>query len=159
MAIALMTSPALPDAVPHLAGPVVLTVTGLDPIDYPGGQATFDVPALQALGEITITTSSIWTQGKHSFSGTPLSALLRHLKVKDGKLSLHAINDYALEMPSDAVADDAPILAYDMDGAPMPVRDKGPIWVIYPFDDNSEYRSDTIFARSVWQLDRIDVLR
>ncbi|OZA14153.1 MAG: hypothetical protein B7Y02_04980, partial [Rhodobacterales bacterium 17-64-5] len=52
-----------------------------------------------------------------------------------------------------------PILAYEMDGAPMNVRDKGPIWVIYPYDDDSAWRTGTTYARSVWQLDRIDAKR
>ena len=41
----------------------------------------------------------------------------------------------------------------------MSVREKGPIWVIYPYDHDADYRTDTIFSRSIWQLDRIDVLR
>ena len=41
----------------------------------------------------------------------------------------------------------------------MSVRDKGPVWVLYPFDAGAEYRTDLIYERSIWQLDRIDVLR
>ncbi|MGV8986595.1 MAG: molybdopterin-dependent oxidoreductase [Cypionkella sp.] len=137
----------------------MLTVTGLDPSAYPGGKTTFSLAMLEALGKTTITTSSIWTEGPHVFTGPTLAALLRYLQIKDGTLSLHAINDYAVQMPTKEVEEKAPILAYAMDGAPMPVRDKGPIWVIFPYDLAAHYRTDTSFARSVWQLDRIDVLR
>ena len=38
----------------------------------------------------------------------------------------------------------------------MSRRDKGPLWVIYPYHDNIDYRSETIYSRSIWQLDRIE---
>jgi hypothetical protein len=46
-----------------------------------------------------------------------------------------------------------------MDDRPMSVREKGPLWVIYPFDDVPEYQNETIYSRSIWQLDRIEVVR
>ena len=63
----------------------------------------------------------------------------------------------AAEAVEDAVTD-GPIIAYSMDGAQMSVRDKGPLWVIYPFDSSPEYRTAVIFSRSIWQLDRIEVV-
>lgn len=159
MALAVMVFPGQAGTLPDFKGPVILTVTGLDLPDHPDGQARFDVPMLQALGQSSITTASIWTDGKHRYTGTPLAAVLRYLAVKDARIALHALNDYVVEMPTAEIVDAYPILAYDMDGAPMPVRDKGPIWVIYPYDDDALLRTDTTFTRSVWQLDRIDVLR
>ena len=53
---------------------------------------------------------------------------------------------------------DGPILAYLNDGEEMPVRDKGPLWVVYPYDLNASYQSEVIYSRSIWQLDRIVVV-
>ena len=39
----------------------------------------------------------------------------------------------------------------------MPVREKGPLFVVYPFDDSSELRSSTYYERSIWQLKALDV--
>jgi len=39
----------------------------------------------------------------------------------------------------------------------MPVREKGPLWIIYPFDATNAYRTESHYARSIWQLERIDV--
>lgn len=39
----------------------------------------------------------------------------------------------------------------------MAVREKGPIWVIYPMNDHPELRSDTYNDRLVWQLKEISV--
>ncbi len=144
---------------PDLSGPVILTVTGLDPVAYPGGKALFDLAMLQAMGQVRVSTGSIWTDGTHDYTGVALSALVKYLNIGAGTLTLHALNDYKADIPTAELEDNAPILAYDADGAPMPVRDKGPIWVLYPFDGDIKYRTDTVFSRSVWQLDRIDVLR
>ena len=88
-----------------------------------------------------------------------LEALLGAVGAEGTMLNATAINDYSVEIPvSDAVAG-GPIVAYRMDGEPMSVRDKGPLWVVYPYDDVREYRSEVIYSRSIWQLDRIDVRR
>jgi hypothetical protein len=140
-------------------GPVILTVVGLDTGSFPGGEVAFDVDMLRALGEVEMTTSTIWTDGANVYTGISLKTLAAALEIENDLLKLHALNDYAIEFPASEAYDDGPILAYLTDGAQMSVRDKGPIWLIYPFDSNSEYRTDTAFSRSIWQLDRIEVLR
>lgn len=142
-----------------VSGVVILTVTGLDPKAFPGGTVAFDRKTLEVMGPVKIVTSTIWTDGQHTFTGVPLKSLARALNLTSETVSLHGLNDYAVEMPLSEAEDDAPILAYLMDGVPMSVRDKGPIWIVYPYDKDPAYRSETAFARSVWQLDRIDVLR
>ena len=70
----------------------------------------------------------------------------------------YGCHDYAVEIPVSDSVEDGPILAYELNGAPMSVRDKGPLWLVYPYDQNPEYRSEVIYSRSIWQLDRIEVL-
>ena len=159
LAGALSTMPGFGQSLPDRTGPTILTVTGLDPALHPGGEVAFDLAMLKALPRTTIRTTSIWTDGLHSFSGVPMAALADYLHLPDATVRLHAINDYSVDMPLSETEAEVPVLAYEMDGAPMPVRDKGPIWIIYPYDAGAEYRSDTVYSRSVWQLDRIEVLR
>ena len=143
---------------PPLSGPVILTVTGdFDRIE--GGEMAFDLAMLQALDGSSFSTSSIWTEGVHQFTGVSLHKLVAYLGIPEGALlKCAAINDYVIEVPvSDPVAE-GPIIAYAMDGAPMSVRDKGPLWLLYPFDSDPDYQSEVIYTRSIWQLDRIDVI-
>jgi hypothetical protein len=158
-ALCLMIGPARADSLGTPTGPVVLTVSGLDEASFPGGEVLFDIDMLRALGMIEIETSSIWTEGKHVYTGVLLKALVETLKIDTDLLKLIALNDYAVEFPTLEAYEDGPILAYWFDGAPMSVRDKGPVWLIYPYDSDAQYRTDTTFARSIWQLDRIEVLR
>ncbi len=62
-----------------------------------------------------------------------------------------------MKIPATDWVDGGPIIAYLQNGNPMSVRDKGPLWVIYPYDDNPDYQSEVTYSRSIWQLDRITV--
>lgn len=158
LSLALLT-PAQSVTLPDIAGPVLLTVTGLDRASHPGGQIELDVGRLEALGTTEVETSSIWTEGVHLYRGVALRTLADHLGMTTQTFRLHALNDYAVEFPIAEMTAEVPVLAFEMDGAPMSVREKGPVWLIYPYDLDADYRTDTVYSRSIWQLDRIDVLR
>jgi hypothetical protein len=49
------------------------------------------------------------------------------------------------------------ILALKKNGAYLPVRNQGPIFVIYPFDLNPGLYNEVYFSRSVWQVKSIEV--
>lgn len=156
---ATLPATAQPVSLPALSGPVILTVTGLDAAIVPDGQVAFDLGRLEALGLHSLDTSSIWTEGVHHYEGVLLHSVIEALGLSEVTLRLHALNDYKVDLPADEVTAEAPLLAFRVDGALLSVRDKGPIWLIYPFDSHARYRTDTIFARSVWQIERIEVLR
>ncbi|MGR3607464.1 MAG: oxidoreductase, partial [Sulfitobacter sp.] len=42
-------------------------------------------------------------------------------------------------------------------GSLMSRRGKGPLWIVYPYDNNPSYKTETIYSRSIWQMDRIAV--
>jgi hypothetical protein len=39
----------------------------------------------------------------------------------------------------------------------MAVRDKGPLFVVYPFDDSAALRSSVYYERSIWQLKALEI--
>ncbi|MDP5085535.1 MAG: molybdopterin-dependent oxidoreductase [Yoonia sp.] len=140
-------------------GAVVLTVTGEIDVANADGTLIFDRETLAALGTEEFETTTIWTEGLHRFEGVSLKTLTDLIGAQEGTLLATAINDYTVEIPvSDAVAD-GPIIAFKMDGETMSVRDKGPLWVVYPYDMSADYRSEVIYSRSIWQLDRIEVVK
>ncbi len=140
-------------------GEAVLTVTGDIKVTNADQAAVFDMDMLQALPATSFETTTIWTDGKNRFVGVPLSALLESLGVEAGTLRATALNDYSVQMPVDAAQVDAPIIAYEMDGQPMSRRQKGPLWIVYPYDSDAEYRSELVYSRSIWQLDRLEVVQ
>lgn len=140
-------------------GDVLLTVSGDVTVKNAGDVAEFDYEMLRALGAENVTTETIWTEGLQEFVGVPLTRLLEALGVSRGTIKATAINDYSVEIPVSDAVDEGPIVAYQRNGAPMSTRDKGPLWVIYPYDAKAEYQSEVIYSRSIWQLDRMEVSR
>ncbi|UWR22004.1 molybdopterin-dependent oxidoreductase [Sulfitobacter sp. S190] len=137
----------------------LLSISG--DITTSSGESTLalDMGMLRALPETTFETSTIWTDGVHTFTGVSLADLMAELGVEDGTLVATAINDYAVEIPVSDAVEGGPIIAYLMDGEEMTVRDKGPLWVIYPYDSNADYRSEVVYSRSIWQLDRLEIVQ
>jgi hypothetical protein len=158
-AVLVIAQPLWAADLPQPTGPVILTVTGEIGTSNGDGAARFDLEMLEALGATTFKTATIWTEGVQQFEGVSLKALTDTLGITSGKLRATAINDYSVEIPlSDAVEDGA-IIAYRLDGETMSVRDKGPLWVVYPYDMNSDFRSEVVYSRSIWQLDRIETVK
>lgn len=113
---------------------------------------------LAALPQVEFTTTTIWTEGELTFSGPSLSGLLATLGVADADVEMTAINNYKVRVPREAIETDAPIIANRIDGEPFGVRQKGPLWLVYPYDAEERYRSETVFSYSIWQLTSIRVL-
>jgi len=146
------------DSLPIPMGDVVLTVSGDIALTNIDGTAQFDLAGLQALGTTEVVTSTVWTEGVNTFQGISLHDLLETLGAQGTILKSFAINDYTIEVPVSDAVEGGPILAYKMNGREMSVRDKGPIWLIYPYDSSSDYRTDVVYLRSIWQLTHIEVL-
>lgn len=137
---------------------VVLTVTGAITTTNVDDTAQFDVAMLSQIDATMIETTTIWTDGEQTFEGVSLDVLLERLGVSEGTILATAINDYTVEIPVSDAVPGGPIIAYHMNGNPMSVRDKGPLWVVYPYDSSTDYQSEVIYARSIWQLDRLEIV-
>lgn len=140
-------------------GEVVLTVTGHIGRTNADGAARFDRAMLEAMPRTEFATSTVWTDGVSTYSGVLLRDLLDMLAADGTRIVASAIDGYQVVIPIAELKDDGPILAFLRDGRPMPVRDRGPLWVIYPYDDNPAFRNETTYARSIWQLTLIEVER
>jgi len=148
---------AAQSGLPAPAGEVILTVSGDITNMNQGDTAAFDLEILESLPSTTFTTTTIWTEGGQEFTGVELGDLLAAIGAEGGTLVAVAVNDYQIEIPVSDAVENGPIVAYLRNGEPMSVRDKGPLWVVYPFDDNADYRTEVIYSRSIWQLERIEV--
>lgn len=161
LAFALVAGLALPALAEDLAmptGDVILTVSGPLTTTNVDGTAQFDLEMLEALDATTFETTTIWTEGEHSFTGVSLDLLADKLGLEGETLRATAINDYAVDVPLSDAVEGGPIVAYRMDGDTMSVRDKGPLWIVYPYDSDADYRTEVVYSRSIWQLDRIEVV-
>lgn len=112
------------------------------------------------LQQTAVTTETIWTVGPQRFSGPPLLSLLIAAGVKLGKrdLRLVALNEYSVTCPNNLIEARVPIIANRRNGSRFNVRNKGPLWMVFPYDSDVRFRTETAYAVSVWQLTEIHVL-
>jgi len=118
---------------------------------------TFSLAELQELPVSSFETTTIWTEGPQTFEGVSLADLMAHLEVSEGTIEATAINDYSVTIPMEDTIENGPIIAYFNNGEEMSRRGKGPLWVVYPYDSALEYQTETIYSRSIWQLDRLQI--
>jgi len=156
-ALFLSGSVAFAGSLPAPQGAVVLTLTGKISNTSKPEAAEFDMAALEALPGRVTQTETPWTRGKPIFSGPLGSALLDKVGATGTSLHVVALNDYAVDVPIEDLRKWPVILATRKDGQPMSVRDKGPIFVIYPFDLDPSLYNEKIFSRSAWQVKSIEV--
>lgn len=157
VALALLAPVARAEDMAAPTGEVILTVSGAIGTTNGDGVLALDAALLGGLPQTSFTTSTIWTEGSHSYSGVLLRDLLEAAGATGGTVVLTALNDYQISIPVTDAREDGPLLAYLSDGEPMSVRDKGPVWMIYPYDEVAEYRTEQTYARSIWQLARIEI--
>jgi hypothetical protein len=140
------------------AGPVVLTLSGRVRQPNAGATAQFDMAMLEKLPQTSFSTRTPWYAGPRRFTGPLLRDVLAMAGAHGTLLRVSALNDYKVDVPwADAQRHDL-IVARLLDGQPMAVRDKGPLFLIYPFDEQSELRSAVYYSRSAWQLKSIEVV-
>lgn len=142
---------------PKPTGAIVLTVGGDISRTNGPGVAQFDRDMLSELGLRQFTTGTVWTDGLQEFEGVPLAALLEAVGAEGGVMSAMAVNDYSVDIPVSDATPEGPIIALKLNGSNMTLRDKGPLWIVYPYDSDPAYRTQVVYARSIWQLDRITV--
>ncbi|WP_230533857.1 molybdopterin-dependent oxidoreductase [Microvirga roseola] len=139
------------------ADKAILTISGRIANTNKGQTAQFDREMLEALGLVTVETTTPWHEGKVRFEGVSLDKLMKTVGASGQRVSVIALNDYTTEIPMEDFAKYNVILAIKRDGEYMPVRDKGPLFVIYPYDSSPELKDQTYFARSAWQVVKIVV--
>jgi hypothetical protein len=145
------------EALPQPQGPVLLSVSGRVRRTNALGQADFDLEMLARLPQRQIVTATPWHHGPQTFTGPLLRDVLAQAGADGRLLVAVALNDYRCEIPvEDALHFDV-VIALQHNGAPMRVRDKGPLFIVYPFDSDPALRSERYYARSAWQLRRLIV--
>jgi hypothetical protein len=134
--------------------PIILTVDGKIaggvPLDFTGSE-------LEAIGSASIVTATPWHDGKPAFEGVPMEALLAHVGATGEVAEVLALNNYRTTIPLVDFAEYPVLLALQQDGEYMTVRNKGPLFIIYPFDDFDELRTDLYYSRSAWQVRSITI--
>lgn len=151
------TGPARSAGLAMPQGKVVLSVSGLIKETNKDGAAELDMTMLEAIGTASFTTSTPWYNSPATFSGVPMAKLLDYLGATGTMITAYALNDYKTDIPIEDFRKFPTLLATKRDGAYMPVRDKGPLFIVYPYDSDPNLKHQVYYSRSAWQVARMVV--
>lgn len=139
-------------------GPAVLTLFGNIKNTNLDDTWVFDREMLESLPQASVITNTPWYDEVGEFEGPLASAILEAAGVEaSANLRVIALNDYSAVVPASDFAEFNVILAMKLNGVTLRVRDKGPLFIIYPFDSNPDLNSEVYYNRSVWQIKSIEV--
>lgn len=148
---------AIGEELPAPEGRVLLSISG--DIAHPnvGGEAFFDRSMLMALSPLVVCTRTPWHRESGCFQGPLLRDVLAAAGVAADSIVVQSLNEYRAEIPVEELHDYDVILAMRRDGEPVPIREFGPLFVLYPFDDHPELLNEAVRFRSVWHVAEIHV--
>ena len=135
----------------------ILTISGRIAVRNNGDAARFDRPMLETLGAAGFVTSTPWYKGTSRFDGVLMRTLMRTVGASGERVTAIALNDYSTEIPVADFERYDVLLALKRDGEYMPVRDKGPLFIVYPFDHFPELQNKKFYSRAAWQLAQLTV--
>ena len=150
---------AEPDANPK-PEPVILSVYGDIALDDGVYQRLdFTLSELQALTQAEITTAHPWSSQAQRYGGIDLTALLQLLFANKAikTLNLEGLNGFSMALEWSNICDFSPIIAWQENGKLMSRRDKGPLWLMLPFDQVPKMKQADFLHYMVWQLRTIRV--
>ena len=154
-AAAFATKPTRALALEPPQGKPLLTISGRIGITNDGELVSLDRASLEALGTSSLKTKTPWYDGEQHFEGVAMRTLMQAIAATGDRITAIALNDYTTEIPMSDTQDFDVLLALKRGGAYMPVRDKGPLFIVYPFDDDKRLQSQTYYGRSAWQVSRL----
>lgn len=155
LAGAILPAGAADDLLPIPDGEVILSIEGKIDRTNAEDTAQFDRAMLEHIGTTSFVTSTPWYDDLVKFEGVPLDALLETVGANGTEMTAIALNDYRATLPIADIGEHGAILALKMDGKYMEIRDKGPLFIVYPYDSDPALAAQEYYARSVWQVSRL----
>ena len=108
------------------------------------------------LNQSSITTGTSWTPTS-VFVGPLLLDVMQAAGVTSGTLTFKTLNDYSAPIPWEDLVRYGVILAHSQDGKRLSNKRWGPLWTIYPRDQNPVALKGPIAeSRFIWQVNRIE---
>ncbi|TXR49543.1 molybdopterin-dependent oxidoreductase [Phyllobacterium endophyticum] len=136
-------------------GKAILSISGKIENTNSGTAAEFDRAMLENIGLETIETTTPWYDSRVRFEGVPLDKLMQLVGATGTKMTAIALNDYVTTIPMEDFKKFKVVLALKRDGNYMPVRDKGPLFIVYPYESDPQLQSQTYYTRSAWQVAKL----
>lgn len=114
-----------------------------------------DLADLERMPQHSFSTNSPWTKEPQEYTGPLLRDVLALLKSSGTQIHAIALNEYKVTIPVEDARRFDVIVAHRINNKPIPIRERGPYFVMYPFDQRPELQRADYYNRSIWQLKSI----
>lgn len=143
-------------ATPAFAGQPVYSVTGAIASEQ-GAVRALAAEDFEKIGMTEIKTKVLTMgDGEHVVKGVLARDLLNYVGAKGDNMKITALDGYQIDVPVEDIKTYDVVVATEIDGKALSVREKGPAWLIYPVSGHKEL-DDTVYeSRSVWQIKTIE---
>ena len=138
-------------------GKVVLTVSGNLSRPNHGKDATFSMQMLEKLPQKSFSTKTPWYPKAVTFTGPLLRDVLAAAGASGRQISARALDDYKTLIPMADAQNFDVILARQIDGKDLSIREKGPLFIVYPYDSKPALQAPVFLDRSAWQLKSLTI--
>lgn len=157
LTVALLFTQQASAELPTPKGNILLTVIGQIRHTNQFERAEFDQQMLESLEQHEVTTQNPWFPEANTYRG-PLGRALIHAVGAEQATTMRmvSINGFIADIPVSDFMDYDTILALEKNGKALRIRDRGPLFTIYPFDQHPQLKTEMHYNRSVWQVKTIE---
>jgi hypothetical protein len=141
------------DPIPSPKGKVLLRVAGVQAANRKGSIAAFDMKTLERLPRVDATVTEPFLKKQMRFSGIRVADLLRITGAPNGKVTMHALDDYKVTFSAGQLADTRAVLATRANGKRITLAKGGPIRIILLGDSEDAHNTDNW----IWSVDSMKV--
>lgn len=148
------------EPLPAPAGETVLTITGNVTEPNAGETIVLDLATIRGLGSASVetTTDFEWHEGRQTFRGVPLLAVLDAAGATGDTVTVTAADEYSVTIPREELARRDALLATELNGEALTEESFGPLWLVFPYDEMADpAERKTYTERSVWSVAEIAV--
>jgi hypothetical protein len=138
---------------PADASDTILAVTG----KVTGGEMNLTLAQIEAMGSARIVTTTPWHDGRVTFEGVPMARFLAAVGAHGTTAFVQALNDFSIDIPLSDLTRFEAVLAFKTNGSYMEIADKGPLFIVFPYDDVEEVRNALFYSRSVRHIHSIAI--
>lgn len=139
------------------SGEVILKISGNLKVSNVDGEAHFDRQMIEKLVTKTIVTANHVVSKSTRYEGPVLADLLNQLGAEGDTVIVTALDDYSAEIKRSDIEKYGVLLATHENGKMLTIDDRGPFFIVFPFDEYQKIRSDLYYSMSVWQISTLEI--
>lgn len=116
------------------------------------GERRFTLADIGALPQYEARMDTMWTD-EGAFVGPKLADLLEAAGLDDfNVLYMEAANGYTVTVEKGDDGFGSALIAHSFEGAPLPLNEKGPFWLVWPTEAEAVIRGEALDSRWIWSV-------